>query len=125
MKLKKAFFEESSSTNDIMKMIENCLQKIISLTNDSINENNNDKEQKEIKEIQNQSLSLMLNFIIELLQMIPTQYSEELCKALDNKITYAAISYWEQEKRSPSLDCCIILADFFNVTLDYLAGREE
>ena len=68
MTLKKAFFEESSSTNDIMKMIENCLQKIISLTNDSINENNNDKEQKEIKEIQNQSLSLMLNFIIELLQ---------------------------------------------------------
>lgn len=48
-----------------------------------------------------------------------------LCKALDNKITYAAISYWEQEKRSPSLDCCIILADFFGVTLDYLAGRED
>ena len=36
-----------------------------------------------------------------------------------------AICLWEQNKRVPNLDAVILLADFFNVTIDYLAGRED
>jgi len=35
------------------------------------------------------------------------------------------ISLWEQDKCQPSLDKVIALADFFDVSLDYLAGRRD
>ena len=38
------------------------------------------------------------------------------------KITRSAISLWESGKRIPSLEAAAILAKFFNVSLDYLAG---
>lgn len=50
---------------------------------------------------------------------------KELEKALDGKITATAIGYWELNKRVPNLDAVIILADYFCVSLDYLAGRED
>jgi len=40
-------------------------------------------------------------------------------------ITPAGLNYWEQNKRVPNLDAVIALADFFDVTLDYIAGRED
>lgn len=40
-------------------------------------------------------------------------------------LTPAGINYWEQNKRVPNLDAVIALADFFNVSLDYIAGRED
>ena len=49
----------------------------------------------------------------------------QLANELNNQITYAAISLWELNKRIPNLEACIILADFFGVSLDYLAGRED
>lgn len=36
----------------------------------------------------------------------------------------AAISLWEENKRAPSIDSCIVLADFYKITLDDLVGRE-
>lgn len=50
---------------------------------------------------------------------------KELEKALDGKITATAIGYWELNKRVPNLDAVIILADYFCVSLDYIAGRED
>lgn len=50
---------------------------------------------------------------------------KELEKALDGKITATAIGYWELNKRIPNLDAVIILADYFCVSLDYIAGRED
>ncbi len=38
-------------------------------------------------------------------------------------ISQQAISFWEQDKRTPNMDDCIKLADFYGVTLDELVGR--
>ena len=49
----------------------------------------------------------------------------ELSKALGGEITAAAIGLWELNKRVPNLDAVILLANYFNVSLDYIAGLEE
>ncbi len=40
-------------------------------------------------------------------------------------ISQQAISFWEQNKRTPNMDDCIILADFYEITLDELVGRDH
>lgn len=35
------------------------------------------------------------------------------------------ISLWEQGKRMPTLPRLVVIAQFFNVTIDYLAGLEN
>lgn len=40
-------------------------------------------------------------------------------------ISQQAISFWEQNKRTPNMDDCIILADFYEISLDELVGREK
>lgn len=35
------------------------------------------------------------------------------------------ISYYETGKHSPSIDDCIILADYYGITLDKLVGRNN
>ena len=49
----------------------------------------------------------------------------ELAKKLENKITHSAIAMWETNKRVPNLEAVIILAQFFDVSLDYIAGLED
>ncbi|MBQ7880580.1 MAG: helix-turn-helix transcriptional regulator [Clostridia bacterium] len=49
----------------------------------------------------------------------------QLAKNLNHKITQSAIGLWERGKRIPNLDLVIILADYFCVSLDYIAGRED
>ena len=46
---------------------------------------------------------------------------------LANKVglTHTAIGLWELNKRIPNLDAVIKLANFFKVSLDYLAGLED
>lgn len=39
-------------------------------------------------------------------------------------ISQQALSLWEQNKRTPNMDDCIILADFYGISLDELVGRE-
>lgn len=39
--------------------------------------------------------------------------------------TQMQISKWENEKQDITLRKAIILADYYNVTLDYLAGRSN
>ncbi len=41
------------------------------------------------------------------------------------KVTQPSIALWEQGKRVPSLEAAAILAKFFNVSLDYLAGLTD
>jgi len=41
------------------------------------------------------------------------------------KVTQPSIALWEQGKRVPSLEAATILAKFFNVSLDYLAGLTD
>ena len=40
-------------------------------------------------------------------------------------ISQAAIAKWETGDRTPSMDCLIILAKFFQVSIDYLVGIED
>ena len=40
-------------------------------------------------------------------------------------LSYGAIGFWELNKREPSLDAAVVLADYFKVSIDYLAGRED
>lgn len=47
---------------------------------------------------------------------------KDLAKAVHR--TRACISSWEQGKTEPSIDDLIKLADFFDITIDYLVGRE-
>ena len=35
------------------------------------------------------------------------------------------ISMWENGKREPSMHCIIKIADFFDITTDYLLGRTD
>lgn len=50
---------------------------------------------------------------------------EQLSKALNRAITPSAIGLWELKKRTPNLDAVIILAEYFGVSLDYIAGSED
>lgn len=47
----------------------------------------------------------------------------QLAKELD--VGKTIISLWEQGKRMPTLPRLVVIAQFFNVTIDYLAGLEN
>lgn len=49
----------------------------------------------------------------------------DLSKNLNGQITQAAIAFWELNKRVPNLDAVILLANYFGVSLDYIAGLED
>ena len=40
-------------------------------------------------------------------------------------ISQQAISFWEQNKRTPNMDDCIVLANYYDITLDDLVGRAK
>lgn len=48
---------------------------------------------------------------------------EELAKEVHG--TKAAIGNFENENKKPSLDALIALADYFDVSMDYLVGRSD
>lgn len=50
---------------------------------------------------------------------------EKLAKELNNKITSSAIAFWELGQRIPKFDSVIIIAQYFGVSTDYLAGLED
>ena len=47
----------------------------------------------------------------------------ELCKILC--VSSGAIAMWETDKRQPDIATLCKLADYFNVSIDYLLGRTE
>ena len=44
---------------------------------------------------------------------------------LDTKIPNSQISYWKRGKSQPTMENLIKLAEYFNVSLDYLVGRTD
>ena len=48
---------------------------------------------------------------------------EQLAKRVG--LTHTAIGLWELGKRVPNLDAVILLAEYFKVSLDYMAGLED
>ena len=47
----------------------------------------------------------------------------ELSKALN--VSKGIISLWENNLREPKLSNLIAISDYFNVSIDYLAGKED
>ena len=47
----------------------------------------------------------------------------DIAKALN--ISQKAYSYYERGEREPSIDMLIQISNYFNVTVDYLLGREK
>ena len=47
----------------------------------------------------------------------------ELSKAID--VSKGIISLWENGEREPGMNSLILLAQFFNVSIDYLVGLED
>ena len=61
----------------------------------------------------------------EILKGLRTEKSvgqEMLAKSIG--VSHSTISLWENGLREPTLSNLIAIADYFNVTLDFLAGRE-
>lgn len=50
---------------------------------------------------------------------------KQLAKELGGKISQSAIQFWESKKRIPNFDMVIIVAQYFGVSTDYLAGLED
>ena len=49
----------------------------------------------------------------------------QLAKELNGAVSKSSIGEWELNQRVPSLDAVIVLAKYFGVSLDYLAGLED
>ena len=49
----------------------------------------------------------------------------QLAKNLGNNISPSAIGLWELNKRIPNLDAVILISQYFNVSIDYLAGLQD
>ncbi len=49
----------------------------------------------------------------------------QLKVAMDLNISREALSYYENEKRSPDLNMLRTLSNYFNVSIDYLINGEE
>lgn len=45
--------------------------------------------------------------------------------AVECKLNNSAITRWRQNKMNPSIDALIKIANYFNVTVDYLIGRNS
>ncbi|MBE5758008.1 MAG: helix-turn-helix transcriptional regulator [Clostridiales bacterium] len=50
---------------------------------------------------------------------------KQLSDKLDGKIKQSSIARWEQGERVPGLDSAKLLAEYFGVSIDYLAGLED
>lgn len=48
-----------------------------------------------------------------------TELAKKLC------VSKGIISLWENGLREPSMSSLIAIADYFDVTIDYLVGREK
>ena len=49
----------------------------------------------------------------------------QLKVALDLSISREALSYYENDKRSPDIEMLNIMSDYFNVSIDYLINGKE
>ncbi len=45
--------------------------------------------------------------------------------ATEVKLSELAIQHYESQRRKPAFDALIALADYFDVSLDYLVGRSD
>lgn len=61
-------------------------------------------------------------------RLINLRQSKQLTQkqlASDLSLSEVAVQNYENRRRKPTFDILISLADYFNVSLDYLVGRSE
>ena len=88
---------------------------------DSLKEQN-DNVRVEI-EAADESIKIIKEIVNARIKMNLSQ--RELVIKLNNKIPQPSIAMWELNQREPSFESVVILAKFFNVSLDYLAGLTD
>ncbi len=54
-----------------------------------------------------------------------SRYLTQKQLALDLQLSEIAIQNYESQRRKPAFDVLIALADYFDVSLDYLVGRSD
>lgn len=50
---------------------------------------------------------------------------DQVVADLNGAVSQSSLAGWENARRVPTLDYVIILAQYFGVTLDYIAGLED
>lgn len=58
-------------------------------------------------------------------QILQTRNISAYKLSKDTGVTQGMISYWKSGERMPSAENIITLADYFNVSADYLLGRTD
>lgn len=64
----------------------------------------------------------MIEIILKLIEQSGVSNNKLLS---DLKLPASAISEWKKGKAKPSVDALIKIADYFNVSVDYLLGRTD
>ena len=67
----------------------------------------------------------MNNFKKKLVELRTERGWTQIQLAKETGISQAGIAKWETGDRTPSMECIIILAKYFNCTTDYLLGLED
>ena len=69
------------------------------------------------------NINMKFNEILRLLRKEHKLTYEQLSQEIG--YSKAIIGFWENGQKQPTLSALIALANFFNVSIDYLAGRED
>ncbi len=67
-----------------------------------------------------------MSSFVERLQQLKTERNllqKDIAK--DNNLSLRAYQYYERGERQPPMPVLIALADYFNVSIDYLVGRTD
>lgn len=60
---------------------------------------------------------------IKYLRMEKNLTQKQICQIF--QVSQRTISFWETGSREPDLDTIISFADFFNVSIDFLFGKQD
>lgn len=66
-----------------------------------------------------------MSFSERLVQLRKSHSLTQKQLAADMQLSELAIQHYEAQRRKPAFDILIALADYFNVSLDYLVGRSD
>ena len=66
----------------------------------------------------------MREFAERLLELRKEKNISQAKLAKEIGVSFSVVCYWETDRSEPTAPNLIKLADFFNVSIDYLVGRE-
>lgn len=66
-----------------------------------------------------------MHFSDRLLELRKSRNLTQKQLAIDLQMSELAIQHYESQRRKPAFDALVALADYFDVSLDYLCGRSD